>query len=438
MKFYDRENELAVLNNVLAQSRTESRMTVVMGRRRIGKTELIRRCNDNTILYFFVARKAEALLCEDFIREVEEKMDVTLGKFTRFSEVFVYLLKLSKNRPFTLIIDEFQDFQRVNNSIFSEIQRDWDLYRHQGKINLILSGSVFTMMKKIFEDYNEPLFGRANNIITLSPFTTSTLKTIIRDYNSSYSNEDLLALYAVSGGVAWYVSMLMDKEYTTKNRIIGYLTEINSPLITEGRNILIEEFGPDYSIYFSILTCIASGLHNRGEIENIMQYNNIGSYLTRLEKYHGLIKPHQPIFAKPNGKNIKYKLNDEFLTIWFRFIYRYQSYIESGSIDQLSRIISRDYDSYSGFVLERYFEKKLRESGQYTGIGQFWNRKGENKIDLIAVNEIDNIAEVYEIKKDPNKFDKTLLNSKIEYLKRNCPQMKKMAIKSGVLSLEDM
>ena len=219
MKFYDRENELAVLNNVLAQSRTESRMTVVMGRRRIGKTELIRRCNDNTILYFFVARKAEALLCEDFIREVEEKMDVTLGKFTRFSEVFVYLLKLSKNRPFTLIIDEFQDFQRVNNSIFSEIQRDWDLYRHQGKINLILSGSVFTMMKKIFEDYNEPLFGRANNIITLSPFTTSTLKTIIRDYNSSYSNEDLLALYAVSGGVAWYVSMLMDKEYTTKNRI---------------------------------------------------------------------------------------------------------------------------------------------------------------------------------------------------------------------------
>lgn len=438
MHFYNRESELSTLNNMLEQSRTESRMTVVMGRRRIGKTELILKCKDNIILYFFVARKTESLLCDDFSREIEEKLNIPVGRPTRFSELFVYLLKTSEKQPFTLIIDEFQDFQRVNNSIFSEIQRDWDLYKHIGKMNLILSGSIFTMMKKIFEDYNEPLFGRANQKITISPFTTKTLKTILQDYNSHYTNEDLLALYSVTGGVAWYVALLMDGKKTTKKDILEYLTEPNSPFINEGRNILIEEFGPDYSMHFSILTCIASGTYNRGEIENMLQEHNIGSYITRLEKYYGLIKSHQPIFAKPNSKNVRYKLNDQFLTLWFRFIYKYQTYIENGSLSQLARIIERDYDSFSGFALERYFENKLRESGQYTRIGKFWDRKGENEIDLIAVNEIDNTADIYEIKKESKRYDKNNLNNKVDYLLKNCEPIRKMRLTVNLLSMEDM
>ena len=73
MKFYNRNDELATLGRILTQSKQESRMTVIMGRRRIGKTELARKCGDTTLLYFFVARKAEALLCQDFVREAEEK-----------------------------------------------------------------------------------------------------------------------------------------------------------------------------------------------------------------------------------------------------------------------------------------------------------------------------------------------------------------------------
>ena len=70
MKFYDRENERQVLGEVLQQSRREARMTVLMGRRRIGKTELSQRCGDDTVLYFFVGKKAEALLCQDYVREI--------------------------------------------------------------------------------------------------------------------------------------------------------------------------------------------------------------------------------------------------------------------------------------------------------------------------------------------------------------------------------
>ena len=106
MKFYNRENELQMFRNVLQQSRREARMTVLMGRRRIGKTELSLRCGDDTILYFFVGKKAEALLCQDYVREIQEKLEVPiLGQPTSFSDVFRYVLQLSESRAFTLVID---------------------------------------------------------------------------------------------------------------------------------------------------------------------------------------------------------------------------------------------------------------------------------------------------------------------------------------------
>lgn len=438
MKFYNRNNELDLLGRVLAQSKEESRMTVIMGRRRIGKTELARKCGDTTLLYFFVARKTEALLCQDFVREAEEKLGIPLGWPSSFSELFRFLLQYSAQHPFTLIIDEFQDFQKINPSVFSEIQREWDLYKATARMNLIISGSVFTLMKRIFEDAGEPLFGRANQKMLLKPFSTEVLKEILADYNPDYTQEDLLSLYAITGGIAWYVALMMDNGKCTRESMLDYLTEENSPFIGEGKNILVEEFGTDYAMHFSILTCIASGLKTRGEIEAQLKTENIGSYLVRLEKYYGLIEKHLPIFSKETAKKVRYRLSDNFLTLWFRFFYKYQAYIENNALGQLARIIARDYDAYSGFALERYFEQKLRESGRYTHIGKYWDRKGEHEIDLIAVNEIDGIAEVYEIKKDAHRYNQALLQTKVDVLLKECKELSRMQVTLGSLSMEDM
>ena len=230
----------------------------------------------------------------------------------------------------------------------------------------------------------------------------------------------------------------MDKGKWGKDSMLGYLTEENSPFINEGKNILIEEFGTDYTMYFSILTCIAGGLKSRGELENELKESNIGSYLTRLENYYGLIEKHLPIFAKENSKKTRYALSDCFLTLWFRFFFKYQAIVANDALNQLDIIIRRDYDSFSGFMLERYFERKLRESGQYTRIGRYWDRKGENEIDLIAVNEIEGFAEIYEIKKQSKRYDEDALASKVEHLLQNCKELKGMRITMGMLSLEDM
>ena len=404
MRFYDREKEQQVLGEVLHRSKTEAKMTVLMGRRRIGKTELSLRCGDETVLYFFVGKKAETLLCQDYVREIREKLDAPiLGTPNTFSEVFRFVLQLSENRPFTLVIDEFQNFLKINPAIFSDIQRDWDLHKRSSHLNLIISGSVFTLMTKIFEDKEEPLFGRADEKMVLEPFTTDVLKQILKDFNPDYTPEDLLALYSITGGVPWYVTLLLDKGRANRDAMLAALTEENSPFINEGKNILIEEFGTDYVTYFSILTCIASGMKTRSEIENELGNNNIGPYLVKLEDYYKVITKSLPIFAKENSKKVRYQLNDCFLIFWFRFFYKYQALVENKALKSLGEIIERDYSSVSGLMMERYFMKKFQEEGRYI-IGKWWDRKGENEIDLIVVDIIEKEAWIYELKKQGYRY----------------------------------
>ena len=438
MKFYSREKEKEILYEVLRQSKDEARMTVLMGRRRIGKTELSQKCGDESILYFFVGKKAEALLCQDYVREIREKLDTpVLGIPSSFSEVFRFVLQLSEKRPFTLVIDEFQNFLKINPSIFSDIQRDWDLHKRTSHLNLIISGSVFTLMTKIFEDKEEPLFGRADEKIVLEPFSTNVLKQILSDFNPNYTPEDLLALYSITGGVPWYVTLLLDKGKNNRNKMLAALTEENSPFINEGRNILIEEFGADYVTYFSILTCIASGMKTRSEIENELHNDNIGSYLIKLEDYYKVISKSLPIYAKENSKKVRYQLNDCFLIFWFRFFYKYQALVENKALKALGEIIQRDYSSVSGFMMERYFIRKFQEEGRYI-IGKWWDRKGENEIDIIVADPITKEAWMYELKKQDYRYKENEFREKVDKVLEQVPELRKMKIHLGSLSLDDM
>ncbi len=438
MKFYDRENEKRQLSKVLVQSRKESQMTVLMGRRRVGKTELSLQCGDEKVLYFFVGKKTEALLCRDYLDEISNKLEIPIyGQLSSFSEVFRLVLHCAEKQPLTLVIDEFQNFLKINPSVFSDMQRDWDLHKRTSHLNLIISGSVFTLMKRIFEDYEEPLFGRANERLTLQPFSTGVLKQILSDYNPNYTKEDLLALFSITGGVPWYVSLLLDKGHVVKEQMLTALTEENSPFITEGRNMLIEEFGTDYVTYFSILTCIASGMKTRAEIESELGLGNIGSYLAKLENYYRIINKSLPIFAKTNSKKVRYQLNDCFLIFWFRFFYKYQSLVENNALKSLDAIIQRDYSTVSGFMMERYFARKFEEEGKYI-IGKWWDRKGENEIDLIVVDPIEKVAWIYELKKQGERYDAKALKEKVKTMVAQTPDLAKMKLHIGSLSIEDM
>ena len=423
MKFYDREKELQLLSSIKERSAINAQMTIVVGRRRIGKTSLLKKAfeKEGTALYLFVNRKSEVLICEDFKEEIERKLEVRIfGSITKFKDLFQYLMELSETRNFTLIIDEFQEFNFVNPSIYSEMQNIWDSFKEKGKINLILCGSIYSLMKKIFENSKEPLFGRATERIQLKVFNVNTLKEILNDNYPKFEAEDLLAFYAFTGGVAKYVEQYVDKQAFTLPAILNEMLRENSLFIDEGRNVLIEEFGKDYSTYFSILSLIALSKTSRPEIESILEIS-IGGYLERLENDFNLIQKVRPIFSKSGARNVKYAIVDNFLNFWFRFIYKYQSAVEIGNFSYLRTIVERDYPTYSGKILERYFTGKLAALQQYSAIGTYWEKGNENEIDIVAVNELEKTVLYAEVKRKSENIGIPLLKQKSKNLQAQLP-----------------
>ncbi len=435
MKFYNREKELEVLNHNSEQSKKSSCFTVMVGRRRIGKTSLLMESvKGEKYLYLFVSRKSEPLLCEQFQKEVSEVLGMQIfGTITQFRDIFEQLLIFAKKEHFTLIIDEFQEFNNINPSIFSDIQNLWDTYKDKTKINFIACGSIYSMMMKIFENQKEPLFGRLTSKIMLHSFNVNVIKNILNDYNPKYTFEDLLCLYMLTGGVPKYISLLMENEATTKNKMLNMFTRLDSPFLNEGKDLLVSEFGKEYGIYFSILQLIASGKNKQTEIDSIIG-KNTGAYLVNLQKEYSLITKYKPIFSKPESRNTRWVLNDNYLRFWFRFIFPNQSLLEMGKYDLLQEIINKNYEQYSGLMLEKYFREKLVENEKITNIGSYWDKKGENEIDLIALNDLDKTAIIVEIKRNPQKINMNILHQKVNSIK----ELTKYTVELKGLSMNDM
>ena len=439
MKFYDREKEIEKLHKIRNQSLDNATFTVITGRRRIGKTQLLLKATaTQSTLYFFVSRKAEAFLCQDFQQEIAEKLNVPiLGTVTKFSEIFRFLMQLSKKQAFNLIIDEFQEFLSINPSVYSDMQHYWDVNKDESRINLLVCGSVYSLMHKIFKDYKAPLFGRATGFLHIRPFTISVLKEILADHRADYTPEDLLALYTFTGGVAKYVQLFVNNKALTFSKMLDLIISEDSPFISDGKNMLIEEFGRDYAVYFSILSAIARGENTRAKIEAIIG-KEIGGYITRLEKDYNLIAKNIPLFAKSETKNVRYVIEDNFLTFWFRFIYKYSHIIEIAQYEELKKIVVRDYSTFSGKILERYFRQKLIEKGGFTKIGGFWDKKGENEIDLIAINETERKALFAEIKRNEKHIRYNALKEKAELLLKDVDALKGYSAEYLGLSMQDM
>jgi AAA+ ATPase superfamily predicted ATPase len=436
MKFYGRKKELELLRINGAQSKRTACFTVMVGRRRIGKTSLLlESVKGQKYLYLFVARKNEQLLCNQFQKEAQEVLGIQIfGSITAFADIFEQLLIYSIKEHYTLIIDEFQELEYVNAAIFSDIQRLWDKYKDQAKINFIACGSIYSMMLKIFENRKEPLFGRLTSKIVLQPFSVGVMKEILEHYNPKYTSDDLLCMYAITGGVAKYITLLMEAGATTDTKIFDLVTRPDSPFLVEGKDLLVAEFGKEYGTYFSILQLIASGKTTQAEMDSIVG-KNTGAYLVNLEKEYSLISRNRPMFAKPESRKTRWSISDNYLRFWFRFIYPSQSMIELGKHELLREYIVQNYEQYSGLLLEKYFREKLSETERITAIGSYWDNKGENEIDLIAINDLDKTGIVAEVKRNPKKINIEVLTTKAKTIEK---ELSKYKIEVKGFSMKDM
>ena len=420
MKFISRQDEIGNLHKIRERSYTRGQMTVVTGRRRIGKTRLIKESlAGEDYLYFFVARMDEPLLCENFMNQFEEVFgERPIGATTRFIDVFRHVIEVARRQQVNLVIDEFQEFLRINPSVYSEIQNYWDSNREEMQMNLILSGSVYSLMHKIFQDYNEPLFGRATGRMHIRPFDIATLRMVLQQYAPGYSAVDMLTLYTLTGGVPKYVELFVDAQALTQDAMLTLFLDPEAIFLEEGKDVLIQEFGKEYTTYFSILTLIAAGKTSRTEVESVIQ-RNVGGYLQRLEDDYLIIQRRRPMFSKVGTRTIKYYINDEFLHFWFRFIFKNSGMIELRNFNQIRRLIDRDFTTYAGPLLEKLIRQQLTETQQFSAIGHYWQRNGENEIDVIAVSEFDKTAIVGEVKLQAKSIDLGKLKRKAEAIEKH-------------------
>lgn len=443
MKFYNREKELALLEKTRQIAFTKhSQMTVLTGRRRIGKTKLIlKSCEESPTVYLFVSRSNESMLCRGFAQHINTVLSNIFipESVDSFADVFEMLMRAGKTERYNLVIDEFQEFFYINPTIYSKMQDIWDRYKDTTFVNFVASGSVYTLMNQIFMDSREPLYGRCDSIIKLRTFSTSVLKEILYDHKPDYTHEDLLALYTFTGGVPKYIDLFMQKGCTDMESMVDYIVQFDSPFLNEGKALLIQEFGKKYGNYFAILADIANGRNTTAEIEQNMGDTVIGGHIKRLEEDYELIVKKRPIMSKEGTQTVRFEISDLFLRFWFRYFIKYHRLIEMENYEQLGQLIKNDYTTYSGLILEQYFRQKMMESRNFIDIGSWWqNKKGKEacEIDIVGIYAEGNKALVAEVKRQRKNFKPEDFAVKVETLRNKV--LHKYDIQTKCFTMEDM
>ncbi len=386
-KFYDRERELALLNEKFHGLKT-GEMLVIYGRRRVGKTELIRRFMEplpENKLYFYVDLVEKQGILESLSKAVREQLGET-RKFADFEDFFGFTAIKSEN-GFVLVIDEFQRFLEIAPQFITQLQNQWDNKLRHKKILLILVGSSIGMMQKITGSKAGALYGRASRI-KISPFGYSDFRPMFKELNE----EEKVLTYAVFGGTPYYLEKAKKIEGRIHEKISELLLKKGAELIEEPKNLLEYENVRIHAKYNSILHAASSGKENTKEIQDFtgIDGNTMPAYIKRLDSLLDLLERKDPILGKE--RRGRYGIKDNFFKFWYRFIFPNQTALNLGNFKLISETIRENLNAYAGKIFEEickellilYLNKKLAgHLLEFEDIGSWWNRSGE-EIDIVA------------------------------------------------------
>jgi uncharacterized protein len=286
MKFYNRVNELRRIGDFYKIVEEKgSRVLVITGRRRIGKTRLaLESMKKRDHLYLFIKKKRINEIIAEWSEEVKHTYgDVFFGNFSTLEGFLEFLLAFSRKKPLVIIFDEVQNLLYSDPSVFGTFQKMYDLHRETSHALLVFLGSSYSLMNKIFKDSKEALFGRASDIMTLSYLPLAAQGEILEDAGL-YSGENQLHLFSIFDGIPKYIEELVDIAGSDFKEKLKSLLTRRDFLWEEGENLLKEEFGKEYSSYYSILSAIAKGRRRLNEIEQFCGIKDGGAYLKNLEE----------------------------------------------------------------------------------------------------------------------------------------------------------
>ena len=383
MKFYDRETEFKVLGKI-----KENFRVAIIGRRRIGKTSLVENFYGKKCITLFVSsEKAEKEIVSGWVKEYAVHNIPNVSTFKDFFDfVFVYL------KQKTVFIDEFQNFLKVNKSAIPDLQRSIDKY----KPNLVVSGSIISVMKGIIEDYKSPLYGRFDFIIKLKELDFKVVYEICKDL--SLDIENAFKIYSVFGGVPKYYELIeKTRPFEYREFILESFVTYPRPLYEEVRTMLKEEFGKEYKTFFSILSAISRGNNKHSEIAGFIgkKQTEITKYLSMLKEDFELIERKMPVVG---GKKGVYAIKNNLFSFWFGNVWKYNELIEILQENRISEKIKAGLDQHNAIIFEKTItelisKKILLPEYKFDRIGTQWGKfkhetgKNTYEIDILTINE---------------------------------------------------
>lgn len=387
--FKGRKQELKYLNSEYRKK--GNKLVVLYGRRRIGKSELMKEFAVNKKHIFF---SSDLSIEHEQLRQFSRKVYEFTGEkflenqqFDNWDNLFSYIFEKLKN--VLIIIDEFPYLCYSNTALPSVLQRHWDGLSQSKNIFLIICGSYMSFMEKEVLSSKSPLFGRRTGQILLQPFSFNEAE----QFFPGYSKENKIYSYAILGGTPAYLAKFNPKHSLWKNLELNVLNK-NSYLYGEPHFLLREELN-EPALYFAILKAISYGKTKLNEISQdtgINDVNKINKYITVLRELK-IIKREVPVTEKIQDKSKRgiYSLEDPFFRFWFRFVYSNKSYLEEGDLRYTLDFIRKSLDTFTGYIFEQICIEKFKNMNSENKlpfkadkIGRWWNKNSE--IDIFAFN----------------------------------------------------
>lgn len=392
MKFVDREKELRFLREKYSSGSSE--LIIIYGRRRVGKTELIKQSMTDSplkALYLLGELQKENQLSSIYstISGISLEDDFLKNNpLSTWQAFFDYLTRFIEKKGMVLVFDELPYIHKTNPNFISILQYFWDEKWKNMKLKLILCGSSISMMQKITLSYSSPIYGRRTGQIDLQPLTYLDFRGLF----SEWDEESILAAYAVLGGIPRYAEEF-DRSKNVSENIKKAFLDKDAFLYKEAKFLLMEEL-KDFANYFSILKAVAFGKNTFGEISNFsgVSTSKLFIYLSKLIELNVIRRDIPVTLSKEKSTRVgNYTLKDYFFRFWFRYIYPNSSLIEIGRPEIVLDIINRDFNGYLDSIFLDISAELLQDISLkgdlplFTKWGKWWRM--DEEIAIVATNE---------------------------------------------------
>lgn len=417
--FIGRERELAALNKLYDSKKFE--FAVIYGRRRVGKTTLIKEVIKNREAIFFTGVQTNAMQnLKNFSRSIFEfetgiNSDST---FASFQSALEFVFRRSENKRLILVIDEYPYVARASKSLASTLQFLIDKFKDKSKLFLILCGSSMSYMEDKVLSYKAPLYGRRTAQFKIQPFDFFEFCR----YFTHYDIKEKILSYGVIGGTPQYFTLFDDKLSIKENIGNTYLNP--NSIIFDEPNTLLKQEVHEPETYNAIITVIAAGASKLSEISSKVGENTsvCATYIKKLILL-GIIKKETPYGEKSSRKTI-YSISDNMFRFWYRFVPENISVISRGASELAYGMIESFLSDYMGSVFEEickeYLWKLLLEDKcavSFKDLGRWWGTnpktRKQEEIDIMG-EENKNTALFAECKWTNEKVDLGVLKILVE------------------------